>query len=51
MIKLLVSMAGDTFAYSVNEEVSLDKEHEKRLIDSGQAVPVKAARKAKAKAK
>lgn len=51
MIKLLVSMAGDNFSYSAGEEVSLDKDYEQRLIDSGQAEPVKATGKKKPAAK
>jgi len=49
MIKLLVSIAGADFTYYPGEEVTLDKDYEKRLIDSGQAEPVvkKAAKKAK----
>ena len=49
MIKLLVSIAGDDFSYLPGETVSFDKEMEKRLIDSGQAEAVKAARKTKPK--
>jgi hypothetical protein len=45
MIKLLVSMAGADFSYSAGATVSLDKDWEKRLIDSGQAVEVKRATK------
>ena len=37
MVKLNTSMAGDGFAYLPGETVSLDKETEKRLVESGQA--------------
>lgn len=40
MIKLLVSVAGADFAYSPGDVVTLDKNYEKRLVDSGQAEPV-----------
>jgi|14BtaG_2_1085337.scaffolds.fasta_scaffold00960_5 hypothetical protein len=50
MIKLLTALAGADFSYRAGETVSLDKDFEKRLVDSGQAESV-AAPKAKAKAK
>ena len=40
MIKLLTAMSGHDFNYQIGETVSLDKDYEKRLIDSGQAVNV-----------
>jgi len=46
MIKLLVSIASVEYSHAPGEVVSLDKETEKRLIDSGQAEPAKAAPKA-----
>jgi hypothetical protein len=39
-VKLLTSIAGDVTA-SVGETVTLDKDFEKRLVDSGQAEYVK----------
>ena len=45
MIKLLTAMSGADFSYSPGETVKLDKEHEKRLVESGQAEYVKASRK------
>ena len=45
MVKLLVSIAGPDFAYAPGEVVSLDKETEKRLVETGQAEPVKETRK------
>lgn len=54
MIKLLVSIAGDNYSFVPGEEVSLDKIEkglEKRLIDSGQAEPMKSATKKKEPAK
>jgi hypothetical protein len=50
MITLLVSMADSENSYAPGQRVSLDKDHEQRLIDSGQAEAVKAAPKKKAKA-
>lgn len=50
MVKLNTSMAGEGFAYLPGETVSLDKETEKRLVDTGQAEYVnenRTARKAK----
>lgn len=44
MVKLLVSVAGDGFAHSPGEKVTLDKEFEKRLVESGQAEYVNASR-------
>ena len=51
MIKLLVSIAGADFSYAPGQEVSIDKKTDKRLIDSGQAVEVKAKPNPKAKSK
>jgi hypothetical protein len=45
MIKLLTGMAGADFSYAAGDTVKLDKDLEKRLIDSGQAEAVKATRK------
>jgi hypothetical protein len=47
MIKLLTSVAGDDFSYEYGQEVSLDKEFEQRLVETGQAVAVVKRRKAK----
>lgn len=44
MVKLNTSMAGEGFAYLPGETVSLDKETERRLVDSGQAEYVNANR-------
>ena len=41
-VKMLTGMAGNNFSVAPGEEATLDKEHEKRLIDSGQAVKVTA---------
>jgi len=49
MIKLLTSMAGDTFSYVAGETVTLDAATEKRLIDSGQAEKVETKAKPKSK--
>lgn len=52
MIKLKTSLAGADYSYGVGEEVELDKEFEKRLVESGQAEPVrKTPKKARKKAK
>jgi hypothetical protein len=40
MVKLLVSIAGPDFSHAPGEKVSLNKELERRLIESGQAEPV-----------
>ncbi len=48
MIKLLVSVAGADFSHAPGETVSLDKDFERRLVESGQAEAVK-AKPAKAK--
>jgi hypothetical protein len=45
MVKLLVSVAGDDYAYSPGEIVTLDEDYEARLVESGQAEPVKAPAK------
>lgn len=45
MIKLLTSIAGADFSYAAGEKVSLDKDYERRLVDSGQAEEVKSAKK------
>jgi len=45
MIKLLTAMSGNTFNYPIGETVSLDKDYEKRLIDSGQALKVSEPKK------
>lgn len=51
MIKMLVSIAGKdaqgkAFSASPGEKISLDKDFEKRLIESGQAETVKTVKKA-----
>lgn len=50
MIKLLTSLAGADYSYGVGEKVELDKDFEKRLVESGQAervrkTPAKAGKK------
>ena len=37
MIKLLTSIAGNSFSYAAGDTVKLDAKTEKRLIQSGQA--------------
>ena len=51
MIKLLTSIAGADFAHNPGATVELDKDYEKRLVDSGQAEYVKTEPKPKAKVK
>lgn len=41
MIKLLTGMAGADFSYSAGEVVTMDKDTERRLVESGQAEVVK----------
>lgn len=41
MIKLLVSIAGADFSHGAGQVVSLDKDLEARLIETGQAEAVK----------
>ena len=43
MIKLLTSISGTDFSHNYGDVVKLDKETEKRLIESGQAEAVKAS--------
>jgi len=49
MIKLNVSVASDAYSYGAGETVTLDKEFEQRLVDSGQAEFVKTEKKAAVK--
>jgi len=48
MIKLNTALAGAGFSYSAGSEVSLDKEFESRLVESGQAEYVRKRRATKA---
>lgn len=48
MIKLLTGMAGANFSYSAGETVTLDKDTERRLVESGQAEVIKQQRRKKA---
>lgn len=45
MVKLLVSVAGAGFSHAPGEKVTLDKDFERRLIESGQAEPVRGRQK------
>jgi hypothetical protein len=44
-------MSSDNYSYSPGEKVSLDADHEKRMIESGQAEEVKAEKPSKKTAK
>lgn len=44
-VKLLTGMAGFDFSYAAGEVVELDKDTEKRLIESGQAEAVAVKKK------
>lgn len=46
-VKMLVGIAGADFSCSPGEEIELDAETEKRLVESGQAEKVKAPAKKK----
>lgn len=45
-VKLLTGIAGANFSHAPGEVVDLDKDTEKRLVDSGQAEKVVAKKKA-----
>jgi hypothetical protein len=42
-VKMLVAIAGADFSYYSGQEIELDAETEKRLVESGQAEKVKSA--------
>lgn len=50
-IKLLVSRAGVGFSQNAGDEIEVSAEEAKRMVESGQAVPVGAAPKEKATSK
>lgn len=43
-IKLLVSRAGPSGAFNVGDEIDVDGDEAKRLIEAGQAAPVRSAK-------
>jgi hypothetical protein len=45
MIKLLTAISGHEFNYQIGEVVTLDKDYEQRLVDSGQAEKVEKPKK------